>query len=165
MSSELWVRAQSPLSTPTSCERPLQASHQHRACGLRPSTSRILPPCFWRPDPSPHLRGHSDMMLMALRKPNGSLRPVAAGLRWLCSELMGSSIRSILEPIQVGVQTRAGCKSVVHTTRPWTNTFCGDPDRVLVLVDLANAFNCVSRGPQSGKLPGDDSLGWRVLPS
>ena len=58
--------------------------------------------------------------LMALRKPNGSLRPVAVGetLGRLCSEvcveLIGSS--SILEPIQVGVQTKFGCESVVHTT-------------------------------------------------
>ena len=90
--------------------------------------------------------------LMALRKPNGPLRPVAVGesLRRLCSkvavELMGSSVRSILEPTQVGVQTKAGCEAVTHTTRQWTQTVCDDPDRVLVLLDLSNAFNCVSRG-------------------
>ena len=81
-----------------------------------------------------------------------SLRPVAVGesLRRLCSkvavELMGSSVRSILEPTQVGVQTKAGCEARIHTTRQWTTTFCDDPDGVLVLVDLSNAFNCVSRG-------------------
>ena len=90
--------------------------------------------------------------LMALRKPNGSLRPVAVGesLRRLCSKvavaLMGSSVRNILEPIQVKVQTKAGCESIIHATRQWTKTFCGDPDRVLLLLDLSNAFNCVSRG-------------------
>ena len=90
--------------------------------------------------------------LMQQRKPTGSLRPVAEGetLCRLCSkvavELMGSSSRSILEPIQVGVRTRAGCESVVHTTRHWTDTFCDDPGRIPVLVDLATAFNCVSRG-------------------
>ena len=46
-------------------------------------------------------------------------------LRMLCSkvcvDLMGSSVHSILEPGD-------------------------DPDRVLVLIDLANAFNCVLRG-------------------
>ena len=90
--------------------------------------------------------------LMALRKPNKSLRPVAVGetLRRLCSkvcvELMGSSIRSILEPVQVGVQTKFGCEAVVHVTRQWSHTFRDDPDRVLALVDLSNAFNCVSRG-------------------
>ena len=61
-------------------------------------------------------------------------------------ELMGSSVRSILEPVQVGVQTRAGCEAVAHTTRQWSETVCDDPDRVLVLIDLANAFNCVSQG-------------------
>ena len=90
--------------------------------------------------------------LMALRKPNGSLRPVAVGesLRRLCSkvavELMGSSVNCILEPIQVGVQTKARCEAVIHTTRQWTKSFCDDPDRVLVLLDLSNAFNCLSRG-------------------
>ena len=65
-----------------------------------------------------------------------ALRPVAVGesLRRLCSkvavELMGSSVRSILEPIQVGVQTKAGCEAIIHTTRQWTKSFCDDPDRV-----------------------------------
>ena len=71
-------------------------------------------------------------------------------LRRLCSkvavELMGSSVRSILEPTQVGVQTKAGCEAMIHTTTHWTKTFCDDGDRVLVLVDLSKAFNCVSRG-------------------
>ena len=86
--------------------------------------------------------------LVALRKPNGSLR--LGALRRLCSkvcvDLMGSSLHSILEPVQVGVQTRFGCEAVVHTTRQWAHTFRDDPDRVLVLIDLSNAFNCVSRG-------------------
>ena len=90
--------------------------------------------------------------LMALRKLNGSLRPVAVGesLRRLCSkvavELMDSSVKSILEPVQVGVQTKAGCEAIIHNTRQWTKSFCNNPDRVLVLLDLSNAFNCVSRG-------------------
>ena len=54
--------------------------------------------------------------LMALRKPNNSIRPAAVGetLRRLCSkvaiELMGSSVRSILEPVQVGVHTNLAAK-------------------------------------------------------
>ena len=90
--------------------------------------------------------------LMALRKPNNSLRPVAVGetLRRLCSkvcvDLMGSSVHSILEPVQVGVQTNFGCEAEVHTTRQWIHTYRNDPDKVLVLVDLSNAFDCVSMG-------------------
>ena len=61
-------------------------------------------------------------------------------------ELMRSTVRSILEPVQVRVQTRFGCEAVVHTRRQWTNTYRDDSDPVLVLIDLANAFNCVSRG-------------------
>ena len=83
---------------------------------------------------------------MALREPNGSLRPVAAGesLRGLCckvaTELVGSSIRSILELVQVGVQTKAGCEAVVHTTRQWTKSFCDDPDRVLTWPTPSTVF-------------------------
>ena len=67
-----------------------------------------------------------------IRQAQRSLRLVAVGesLRRLCSkvavELMGSSVKSILEPIQVGVQTKAGCEAVIH----WTKSFCDDPDRV-----------------------------------
>ena len=61
-------------------------------------------------------------------------------------DLMGSSVRSILEPVQVLVQTRFSCEAVVHTTWQWANTFRDDPDRVLVLIGLANTVNCVSRG-------------------
>ena len=110
-------------------------------------TSMILN-CELPDDIRPWLCGAS---LMALRKPNNSLRPVAVGetLRRLCSKVcvdfMGSSVRSILEPVQVGVQTKFGCEAVVHATRQWTHTFRDDPDRVLALVDLSNAFNCVSR--------------------
>ena len=87
--------------------------------------------------------------LVALRKPNGSLRPGA--LRRLCSkvcvDLMGSSLHSILELVQVGVQTRFGWRGscsqppgsgpILSAT---TLTGC------LSLIDLSNAFNCVSRG-------------------
>ena len=89
---------------------------------------------------------------MALREPKNSIRPVAVGetLRRLCSkvaiELMGSSVRYILEPAQVGEQTNFGCEAVVHTTRQRTSTFRDDPDRVLVLINLGNTFKCVSRG-------------------
>ena len=66
--------------------------------------------------------------LMALRKPNNSLRPVAVGetLRRLCSkvfiDLMESSGHSILEQVQVGVQTNFGCEAEVHTTRQCIHT-------------------------------------------
>ena len=113
--------------------------------------------------------------LMAPRKPNGSLRPVAVGesLRRLCSkvavELMGSSVRSILEPTQVGVQTKAGCEAVIHSTRQWTKTFCHDPDGVLVLVRSVQRFQlCFTRSRALGctqALSVDDSVGRHMLPS
>ena len=94
-------------------------------------------------------------MLCALRKANTSLRPLAANetVRRLCGkvavELMGFSIRSYLEPIQVGVQTRSGCEAVgPHNTPPDIHP-SWRPGPVLVLVDLANAVNCVSRSAPS----------------
>ena len=89
--------------------------------------------------------------LMALRKPNGSFRPVAFGERFVRFAARFVSISwgpqyTILEPVQVDVQARFGCETVAHTTRQWAHTFRDDPDRVLVLIDLANAIYCVSRG-------------------
>ena len=73
------------------------------------------------------------------------VKPSADSAASFASTLWDSRYTSILEAIQVGVQTKFGCEAVVHTTRQWTHTYRDDPDRVLVLVDLSNAFNCVSR--------------------
>ena len=100
-------------------------------------------------DVRPWVCGASLMLFASVMVPSG-LVAVGETLRRLCSkvcvELIGSSLRSLLEPIQVGVQTKFGCESGVQATQQWTHSFRNDPDRVLVLIDLSNAFNCVSRG-------------------
>ena len=46
--------------------------------------------------------------------------------------------------------------------RQWAHTFRDDPERVLVLIDLSNAFNCVSRGAVLLGVHIPIFLGWRL---
>ena len=61
--------------------------------------------------------------LVALPKPDGSLRPIAVGeaIRRLtakvCLAAGEDSVREYLEPVQVGVGTKGGCEAAVHTAR------------------------------------------------
>ena len=88
---------------------------------------------------------------MALRKPSGDLRPVASGevLRRLVSKCLvtevGPDMRSILEPIQLGVGTKLGCEAIVHAVRGWLARNILNQDKCVVTLDLANAFNSVDR--------------------
>ena len=89
--------------------------------------------------------------IMALRKPNGTLRPIAVGetLRRITSkvavELISDQARTILEPIQLGVKTPNGCEAIVHTTRQWFHRHRSDPSKTAVSVDISNAFNTMNR--------------------
>ena len=84
--------------------------------------------------------------LMSLRKPTGALRSIAVGetLRRLTGkialQLMVSRIHTILEPIQVGVR-----EGIAHAARQWMNRRKNNPNKVMVLVDVRNSFNCVGR--------------------
>ena len=82
-------------------------------------------------------------------------------MQLFCPEQQAPQVKSILEPIQVGVQTKSARVAVMHTTRHWTHTFRNDPDRVLVLIDLANALNCFSRGRFDSNL----LVGTSMIPS
>ena len=90
--------------------------------------------------------------LAALPKPNGSgLRPVAVGETWrrvvgkaLATEA-ADDLRSHLEPLQLGVGSKAGCEAIVHTVRQWLGRNKTDTRKVLASLDLSNAFNCVDR--------------------
>ena len=55
--------------------------------------------------------------IMALRKPNGSLRPIAIceTIRRLTSKVA----REIFEPLQLGVKTPNGCEAIIHVARQW----------------------------------------------
>ena len=80
--------------------------------------------------------------IMALRKPNGSLQPIAIGetIRRLTSkvavDLITDRARGVLEPLQLGVKTPNGCEAAVHRS---------NPDKVALSLDVSNAFNTVHR--------------------
>ena len=50
-----------------------------------------------------------------------------------------------LEPLQVGVGSRGGCEAIVHCARQWMCRHRGDRERLLLKIDMENAFNCVDR--------------------
>lgn len=87
--------------------------------------------------------------LTALRKGPSDVRPIAAGevLRRLVSKCACSQVQSkakaFLEPSQFGVAFPAGRERVIHHTleQDWEKE-----DFIVLKVDMANAFNSVSRG-------------------
>ena len=89
--------------------------------------------------------------IMALRKLNGTLRPLAIGetLWRLTSEiavnLNSEHASAILQPLQVGFKTGDGCEATVHVTRQWFHAHLSDPNRVTVCADIRNALNSVHR--------------------
>ena len=88
---------------------------------------------------------------MALRKPNGTLRPIAVGETFrritgkVAVELISDRARAVLEPIQLGVKTPNGCEAIVHATRQWFHRHRLAPSKTAVSVDISNAFNTVNR--------------------
>ena len=89
--------------------------------------------------------------LVALPKKDGGLRPIAVGEAWrrLVGKILVAScdedLTTYLQPLQVGVGTRNGCESIVHVVRQWCGRNHDDRDRVVAMMDLSNAFNCVDR--------------------
>ena len=89
--------------------------------------------------------------LVALPKPSGGVRPIAVGeiLRRLTGKCLMSLVqqqaRTYFWPAQVGVAVKGGAEKAVHTVRAWTQRHAGSATKVLVKLDFANAFNCVSR--------------------
>ena len=89
--------------------------------------------------------------LMALRKVTGDLRPIAIGetIRRLTSKALASlvvpRIREELSPIQVGIGTSCGAEAACRTVRQWKARNHADSSKVLGLLDVQNAFNCVDR--------------------
>ena len=53
--------------------------------------------------------------------------------------------RAVLEPLQVGVGTAGGAEATVHVARQWLHRNRAEADKVLVTLDLENAFNSVDR--------------------
>ena len=87
--------------------------------------------------------------LIALKKKDGGLRPIAIGLvlRRLVSRSVCISSRekakNLLSPFQLGVGIAGGAEAATHATR----RFLSQKNDALGIVklDFANAFNCVTR--------------------
>jgi hypothetical protein len=89
--------------------------------------------------------------LMALNKPGGGLRPIAIGetIRRLVSKCCcweaEMTAPYIFGSLQVGVATKGGGEAVIHAVRKIAKELGDDPSRVMLKVDLTNAFNMVDR--------------------
>ena len=89
--------------------------------------------------------------LVALPKPSGDLRPVAVGETWrrLAGKALAAACaeetRAYLEPVQLGVGSRGGAEGIVHVVRQWLTRNRHLGNKVVVTLDLANAFNSVDR--------------------
>jgi ubiquitin len=108
----------------------------HFAQGLLPEA---VHPCF------------AGASLSALRKKDGSLRPIAAGevLRRLTSKCLCAVVKddaaAKFAPHQYGVAAKCGTERVIHKTRQTFRRHAMDADFVVFKVDMTNAFNQVSR--------------------
>ena len=90
--------------------------------------------------------------LIAIRKPNGGLRPIAIGeiLRRLISKCVVMAVRletlKALSPLQVGVGVPGGCEAVVHALYRVLENDDISPDLKWSLqLDFSNAFNGIDR--------------------
>ena len=91
--------------------------------------------------------------LCALRKKDGGLRPIAVGsvFRRLAGRIgakhLSDSLSAELRPVQLGVGTPLGCEAAVHAVREYVSSCTAEPSspRILVKVDVKNAFNTVRR--------------------
>jgi hypothetical protein len=93
----------------------------------------------------------SGASLIAIPKTSGDLRPVAVGetlrrltAKALCADVVAET-RELLEPMQVGVGTPGGAEAIVHVARQWLHRHQDDRQRILVTLDLENAFNSLDR--------------------
>ena len=87
--------------------------------------------------------------LIALKKRNGGIRPIAVGytLRSLAAKCANNhavaKLSTLLAPIQLGVGVPGGAEAAVHATRRWVTSM--PTDCVLVKLDFTNAFNTLRR--------------------
>ena len=95
----------------------------------------------------PHLCGAT---LLASRKKNGGLRPIAVGevLRRLVSKSLSSATRheafNSLAPLQQGVSVRGGCEAIIHSVSQLMSSETPEHCWTLLL-DFSNAFNSINR--------------------
>ena len=121
--------------------------------------------------PSPMRPWICGASLAALPKPDGSHRPIAAGDTWrrLTAKLLAKShteeLRDYLEPLQLGVGTKMGYEAIIHTCRQWFSRSSNAPTKVLVTLDLSNAFKSVDRSAvlESVRRTAPDLAPWCVF--
>ena len=88
--------------------------------------------------------------LLACRKKNGGLRPIAVGevLRRLTSKSLSTVARQTvinsLYPLQLGVCVRGGCEAIIHSASQLMSSTPPD-QRWFLLLDFHNAFNSINR--------------------
>ena len=86
--------------------------------------------------------------LFGVPKSDGGLRPVAAGslLRRVTGKAIARKLTdkaaNMFRPLQVGVGTRAGCESIVHSVRQLVEE---DPSLMICQTDFISAYNRCSR--------------------
>ena len=83
------------------------------------------------------------------KKKYGGIRPIAVGstLRRMLvkvgSRLIVQALGEELRPVQLGVSTSGGCEAGTHAARRYARD--RRPRRVLLKVDMRNAFNSLRR--------------------
>ena len=89
--------------------------------------------------------------LCALRKKDGGLRPIAVGSVYrrlparIAARFAANLLGPQLRPVQLGVGTPLGCEAAVHAVREFTQDSHQQSARLIVKVDVMNAFNSVRR--------------------
>ena len=89
--------------------------------------------------------------LIALRKPDGGVRPIAIGNTLRCmvakavSRLMFDTFGNKLRPVQLGCGTKAGCEAAVNAARTYLKNASESKPRILLKMDFRNAFNTLRR--------------------
>lgn len=89
--------------------------------------------------------------LTGIAKKGGGTRPIAAGetLRRLVAKAEATraipKARTFLEPYQMGVGTPLGTERIARLADIWRRKYAGRKGRILLKVDIRNAFNSVAR--------------------
>ena len=87
--------------------------------------------------------------LIALRKKDGGIRPIAVGhtLRRLAAKCIGStvlqSMGAYLAPLQLGYGTPSGAEAAAHAARFYLQN--AQANHLMLKLDFKNAFNCLRR--------------------
>jgi hypothetical protein len=90
-------------------------------------------------------------LLIALLKKSGDLRPICIGEVWrrltskCCCVASREKALNIFGDLQVGVGQKAGAEATIHAIRRLADRFGDDPGKILLQVDLSNAFNMADR--------------------